>query len=148
MDAVSLYKTVGIFILIALVVSSGKGQDPLENNASPKLIVGTKHIPPFAIKNPEGSWNGISIELWRQIAADLNREYELREVTGGLMHIHSSRQEPKNAYVAVRYRGNWFYIDDSDLTSKSTFSLLTQLFALQTGEIKSTGPILTLPVGR
>ncbi len=49
--------------------------------------------------------------------------------------------------AAVKYRSSWFYIDDSDLTAKSTFALLMQLFALQAGEIKSTGPILTLPVG-
>jgi len=147
-DLVRRYEVAGIFILIALIVASGEGQGSLEGNASPKLIVGTKHIPPFAMKNPDGPWRGISIELWRQIAADLNLEYELREVTGGLMQIHSSKQEPENAYVAVLYRRNRFYIDDSDLTSKSTFSLLMQLFALQAGEIKSSGPILTLPVGR
>jgi len=73
--------------------------------------------------------------------------FDWREVVGGLMDIHSSEQQPKYAYAAVRYRGNWFYIDDSDLASKSTFSLLMQLFALQAGEIKSTAPVLTLPVG-
>jgi len=74
--------------------------------------------------------------------------FDWREVTGGLMHIYSSRQQPNNAYVAIYYRDSWFYIDDSDLTSKSTFSLLMQLFALQAGEVKSIGPILTLPVSR
>jgi hypothetical protein len=74
--------------------------------------------------------------------------FDWREVTGGLMCIHSASQRPHNAYVTVYYRGSWFYIDDSDLTSKSTFSLLMQLFALQAGEVKSTGPILTLPVSR
>jgi len=28
-------------------------------------------------------------------------------------------------------RGHWSYVDDSDLDSKSTFSMLGQLFALQ-----------------
>jgi hypothetical protein len=74
--------------------------------------------------------------------------FDWGEVTGGLMDIRSSKQQPSNAYVAIDYRGSWFYIDDSDLTSKSTFSLLMQLFALQAGEVKSTVPILTLPVSR
>jgi hypothetical protein len=73
--------------------------------------------------------------------------FDWRQVVGGLMEIHSSEQQPKSPYAAVRYRGYWFYIDDSNLTSKSTFSLLMQLFALQSGEIKSTAPVLTLPVG-
>ena len=79
--------------------------------------------------------------------AEGNR-FDWREVTGGLVHIHSSKKKPQDAYLAVHYRGSWFYIEDSDLTSKSTFSLLMQLFALQAGEIKSTGPILTLPVSQ
>jgi len=62
------------------------------------------------------------------------------------MRIASSSMPPDNAYVAVRYRGSWFYVNDSDLTSKSTFSLLMQLFALRAGDVKSAGPVLTLPV--
>jgi hypothetical protein len=53
-----------------------------------------------------------------------------------------------NAAVRTRYRGSWFYIDDSDLDSKSTFTLLGQLTNLQAGDLPSTAPLLTLPVGR
>ncbi len=45
-----------------------------------KLTVGTKEAPPFAIKGPDGSWSGISIDLWREIAQELNRKYEFREL--------------------------------------------------------------------
>jgi polar amino acid transport system substrate-binding protein len=45
-----------------------------------QLIVGTKVSPPFAIKLEDGSWSGISIELWRRIAADMDMDYEFREV--------------------------------------------------------------------
>ncbi len=88
-------------------------------------------------------------ELAKRVTISRDEEgnrFNWREVTGELMHIYSSRKRPHNAYLAIHYRGSWFYIEDSDLTSKSTFSLLMQLFALQAGEIKSTGPILTLPV--
>jgi hypothetical protein len=80
--------------------------------------------------------------------AKSGQRFDWKEVTGGLMRIRSARQRPNTAYVAVPYRGSWFFLEDSDLTSKATFSLLTQLFALQAGEIKSAGPILTLPVAR
>ena len=50
--------------------------------------------------------------------------------------------------MRVRYRDTWFYIDDADLNSKATFGLLEQLFNLQAGEVATTGPVLTLPVGR
>jgi polar amino acid transport system substrate-binding protein len=45
------------------------------------LVVGTKHVPPFAVKKPDGTWAGISIELWREIAAALDLDYQLREMT-------------------------------------------------------------------
>ncbi len=68
-------------------------------------------------------------------------------VTGGMMRIQSSESRPSNATVAVRYRGSWFYIDDSDLDSKSTFVLLSQLSALQSADVRGAAPLLTLPVG-
>ena len=43
------------------------------------LIVGTKEVPPFAMKNSEGTWTGVSIDLWRQIAAELNLPFEFQE---------------------------------------------------------------------
>lgn len=49
--------------------------------------------------------------------------------------------------VCVTYRGNFYYIDDSDLISKSTFMMLSQLLALQTSTVDIPTPILTIPIG-
>ena len=68
-------------------------------------------------------------------------------VTGNLLRVRSQRGRPADAAVTVRHRGRWFYIDDTDLDSKSTFALLGQLFALQAGGVESVAPVLTLPVG-
>lgn len=43
------------------------------------VIVGTKHVPPFAVKTADGRWEGISIELWRKVAGELNISYSFRE---------------------------------------------------------------------
>jgi polar amino acid transport system substrate-binding protein len=45
-----------------------------------KLMVGTKEAPPFSMKDIDGRWTGISIDLWRQIAAELNLTYEFQEL--------------------------------------------------------------------
>ena len=45
------------------------------------------------------------------------------------------------------YRGKWFYIADDDLTSQSTFSLLSQLFSLQAGQVKMAVPLLMISTG-
>ncbi len=65
---------------------------------------------------------------------------------GSVFKIQSSDSHPDNAFLSIFYRGFWFYIADNDLQSKSTFMLLTQLFDLQAGQTKYTGPTLTLPV--
>jgi hypothetical protein len=73
--------------------------------------------------------------------------FDWQQVTDGLMAIKSSHDAPDNASVAVNYRNSWFYIDDSDLDSKSTFALLGQVFQLQAGNSKNVAPLLTLPIG-
>ncbi|HMG78073.1 MAG TPA: transporter substrate-binding domain-containing protein [Xanthobacteraceae bacterium] len=44
-----------------------------------ELVVGTKEAAPFAMKAADGSWSGISIDLWRRIADDLHLHYRLAE---------------------------------------------------------------------
>ena len=68
--------------------------------------------------------------------------------TKGLMKISWQKDRPGDAFVATKYRGGWFYIDNADLDSKTTFGLLTYLFYLQAGEIQGFGPTLTLSVGQ
>ena len=67
-------------------------------------------------------------------------------LTGGLFRVASNDKVPNDAFVRVEYRGTWFYIDDSDLNTKSTFNLLDQLFQLQSGNTRGAGPVLTLPL--
>jgi len=69
------------------------------------------------------------------------------QVTGELLRVSVQAMPPAGAAVAARHRGWWYSIDDADLTSKSTFGLLSQLFALQAGEVEGAAPVLTLPVG-
>jgi len=64
------------------------------------------------------------------------------EVLGGLIRIRHGN--PSNAAVSIYYRQTPFFIADNDLESKSTFSMLSQLLALQFGEAQL--PLLTLPI--
>jgi len=52
-------------------------------NDNAKLIVGTKDSPPFSIKQSDGTWEGLSIQLWQAIAQDLGLDYEFKEMTLG-----------------------------------------------------------------
>ena len=65
---------------------------------------------------------------------------------GRLFKVETGSERPEHAYIATQYRGNWFYIEDTDLETKSTFMLLRQLFDLQAGQTNPQVPALTLPV--
>lgn len=74
--------------------------------------------------------------------------FEWANVLGDVMTIQSSPYYPEFAYLAVRYRNRWFYIDDRDLASKNTFVLLQQIYNLQARQVEKEPPVLTLPIGR
>ncbi|MDZ7684337.1 MAG: transporter substrate-binding domain-containing protein [Gammaproteobacteria bacterium] len=46
-----------------------------------QLIVGTRVGPPLVIDDGAGDFDGITIELWRRVAADLGIDYEFRETS-------------------------------------------------------------------
>jgi hypothetical protein len=71
---------------------------------------------------------------------------DLTPIIKKLIVIKQSTHYPRNAFLAVKYRKNWFYIEDCDLNSKRTFSLLLSLYNLQAGGVKQMMPILTIPI--
>jgi hypothetical protein len=79
---------------------------------------------------------------------DQGRPFDWAKVTGKVMAIHSQKDRPDHAYVAVQHRGWWFYIADDDPSAKATFSLLNILFSLQAASGQGKSPLLTLPVGK
>ncbi len=63
------------------LVQEARGQSrPEVRSFQKKLTVGTDEAPPFSMKDIDGRWTGISIDLWRQIATELNLTYEFREL--------------------------------------------------------------------
>ena len=61
--------------------------------------------------------------------------FDWSDVLDGIMTIHSKPITTKDDSIpcgtSICYRGSYFYIDDRDLNSKATFSLLSQVMALQ-----------------
>lgn len=116
---------------------------PREIGILPRPLIGVMNYLAQAVEPPRED-----IEAGR-VTVTRNRdgtEFDWRVLTDGLFRVASSKKSPDNAFVRVEYRGTWFYIDDSDLTSKSTFNLLDQLFQLQSGNAGSAAPMLTLPL--
>ncbi|MCP5505907.1 MAG: hypothetical protein H7A38_03370 [Chlamydiales bacterium] len=72
--------------------------------------------------------------------------FNWHNVIGDLLTVNWSYRKPDYAYLAVPYRGYWFYIDDADVSSKRTFVLLQQIYNLQAKQQEKEGPILTIPL--
>jgi len=64
-----------------------------------------------------------------------------------LIRIPSSAQKPSDAFAAVPYRNEWYWIDDKDFPSKRIFSFIMFLFSLTETEGKQGAPVITIPAG-
>ena len=70
--------------------------------------------------------------------------FDWSRIVGPLLRIRSSEKTPADAYVAVPYRGHWFWVADDDLNSKTTLSLLGMLVSLKSGNQTGASPLLTI----
>jgi len=78
---------VAVAVLAAVLLFAGvaNSQEPAHapKVARTRLVVGLIESPPFCVRSEDGSWSGISVELWQGIAADLGIDTEFRETTLG-----------------------------------------------------------------
>ena|GEM_PF-627361 len=59
----------------------------------------------------------------------------------------SSQSRPNNAFAAVQYADYWFYIEQNDIESKLTLSLIIALFRVLAPTGGGAAPVLSLPTG-
>jgi polar amino acid transport system substrate-binding protein len=81
--------------LLALLCSAPAEAQDGASDSRGKLVVGTMRVPPFVLRADDGQWSGLSVDLWKQIAAELNKEFEFREFDydpAGLLQALEQRQ--------------------------------------------------------
>ncbi len=66
------------------------------------------------------------------------------------IRIISSKEKPEHSSLSVKYRGYWFYIDETDQRTKAFFRALRSCWSITiAGSADQTSaPILTIPVSR
>src|SRR5580704_19002386 len=70
----------GVVLIFAVPCLAQPAETSSPAASSPQeLIIGTKEAPPFAMKAADGSWSGISIDLWRRVADELHLRYRFAE---------------------------------------------------------------------
>jgi hypothetical protein len=65
----------------------------------------------------------------------------------GRLRVNFSHDHPTDDLVSVAYRGGWFWIDDRDVQSKTTFALLMLLSTLTESGTRESLPLVTIPAG-
>ena len=62
-----------------------------------------------------------------------------------LLNIRSSASPPPKSYVAIPYKGRWFWIGEDDIRSKSLFTSVMLLFSISDVGVRSAPPVVTVP---
>ena len=70
-------------------------------------------------------------------------------IISDLFQIKVQKKKPNQAGLAVPYKGYWFYIDETDISSKRTIGVLNSLVRLKIKAVGSQNiPVLTLPISQ
>ena len=87
------------WVVLAILLSAGIAPSHAQQGdgtTSPsKLVVGTLRVPPFVLRGDDGAWNGLSIELWNQIAAELKVDFQYREFDYDLAGLLDALEQGK-----------------------------------------------------
>src|SRR5258708_39602946 len=74
---------------------------PAEHSA--KLVVGTVPVAPFIIKNADGTWSGISMDLWKEVARRLALDYEIKEMVAADLK-GADKMAARDVFVSANVR--------------------------------------------
>ena len=78
------------------------------------------------------------------------RNYPALGLAGKDLRIHASKDKPMRAAVAVKHRGFWFYIDETNMHTKLFYDMVRTLWSVSISAAadQNAAPVLTIPVSR
>jgi ABC-type amino acid transport substrate-binding protein len=80
-DLMLLFRRLFLVIVLAVSVPAIARPAPAPSLITGTLVIATHEAPPFAMKRPDGQWQGLAIDLWRGIAHDQNIDFRFQETT-------------------------------------------------------------------
>ena len=81
----------------------------------------------------------------------LTVDYPPLGLAGRDILIRSSKNKPKTASMAVKYRGYWFYIEETDQPTKLFFRSMRLFWSVSiasSADSRTAAPVLTIPVSK
>jgi ABC-type amino acid transport substrate-binding protein len=73
-----LARLAGLCLLLITSNAPSWAAEPADSQSVAR--VGIVQAPPFAMKDADGNWQGIAVELWRHVARDLGVRFEFQEM--------------------------------------------------------------------
>ncbi len=138
-EILSRIVTCAVGLLVALGVT-------MQHLSAQELTIGTKDAPPFAMQDDQGEWYGLSIDLWRDLASDLNLDYrfEQAELQALLQGVQGGQFDAIVAAITVTdereavmnfshpfYSTGWSIAVSDSLVEPLALSLLRGLFSIE-----------------
>ena len=74
-----------LLLVVAQVLPPSATVVQAASQSPQELVIATREVPPFSMQRPDGSWYGISIDLWRAIADDLDLAFRFEAMSLGEM---------------------------------------------------------------
>ncbi len=97
MHPISSYRIslIGIVLLIALFPNLSRAQINSAKGNSQTLRVAVYHSPPFGFRNQDGSYGGLMVEIWEDIAKELDYQYtyDTMDIKGVLTGLEEKRYD-------------------------------------------------------
>ena len=73
-----------LFALLSLLLAPAFSQEtPAPQTSGDTLVVAVREVPPFAMKDQAGNWEGLSVDLWQDVADKLNLNFTWQEMPLG-----------------------------------------------------------------
>ena len=69
-----------LVLLLSMQSASALGPEVAGQPVRQKLIVGVMSTPPYSMKDEDGNWSGITVDLWKEIATAIDVDYQFKEV--------------------------------------------------------------------
>ena len=76
--AFGIAAVLGLLALMSLPGKPSRAAETADTAAVP--VVGLVPAPPFAMRDADGNWQGIAVDLWQHVAQDLGLRFEFREM--------------------------------------------------------------------
>ena len=85
------------------------------------------------------------IDVPAEKAAYATPGYDVSGTSQRPFQVHSGEDRPEQSFAQVKYQDYWYWIDNSDITSKRVFTLMLFITTLTNQSNDANAPVLTIP---